>query len=545
MRTVEDLATITWDAVVVGTGMGGGTIGHELARLGRRVLFLEKGLSGLGPTPPITGGYPEQTFDLAEVTDAEHADHLARGGRNSEWYEDTTPGAAPKPFRPIVGSGLGGSSALYGMVTERFFREDFAPRGNFTDVGDSTVPDSWPIKYDELVPWYQRAERLYRVRGTADPLRPEDDTDSLLPPGPVTAPNAALADHLGARGLHPYGLHVACEYLDACEGCQSFLCASGCKNHAGNICVEPAVRTHGAELLDRTTAVRVEATRTRVTGVVAVRDGVTHTFRGRVVIVAASALRTPVLLLDSASRYWPDGLANDRDLVGRNLMRHFVDVYLFRVGAGTPVRGQLKELSVNDLYQVDGEKFGTFQSMGHVPPYAFLMNSTRRNRRLLGLARPLADRRWKPSLQDRFLTMAAIMEDLPYADNRILPGPGGPGRKGPVLRLRYTVGPADRRRHRLFTRLLRSRLGRYPGSPLPPIHLSGADMNSALGHQCGTCRFGDDPATSVLDPENRAWGLDNLYVVDTSMMPSSGGINPSLTVAANALRVGNLIHDRL
>jgi choline dehydrogenase-like flavoprotein len=159
--TTEQLATVTWDAIVIGTGMGGGTLGHELARLGRRVLFLEKGNADLDPRPgAIIGDYAEQTFDLARLTDAEHADHLTRAGRSAWWYEDTTPGRKPKLFQPITGSGLGGSSALYGMVTERLFPEDFTPRGNFADVGDSTVPDAWPVKYDEMVPWYQRAAGL-------------------------------------------------------------------------------------------------------------------------------------------------------------------------------------------------------------------------------------------------------------------------------------------------------------------------------------------------------------------------------------------------
>ncbi|GAA1289371.1 GMC family oxidoreductase [Pseudonocardia aurantiaca] len=543
--TAEQLATVTWDAIVIGTGMGGGTLGHELARLGRRVLFLEKGNADLDPPPgAIIGDYAEQTFDLARLTDAEHADHLTRAGRSAWWYEDTTPGRKPKLFQPITGSGLGGSSALYGMVTERLFPEDFTPRANFADVGDSTVPDSWPVKYDEMVPWYQRAERLYRVRGTADPMRPDDDTDALLPPGPVTARNAKLADYLSERGMHPYSLHVACEYRPECKACESYLCAAGCKNHAGNVCVTPAVREMGATLLDRTMAVRLESTRTRVTGVVARRDGQTHTFRGRVVVVAASALLTPVLLLNSRSNDWPNGLANDHDQVGRNLMRHFMDVYVFRSRVKDRARGQTKELSVNDFYLVDGDKFGTLQSMGHVPPYAVLMNHSRGSRRLLGPMRPLARLGWQPVMQDRFIVLAAIMEDLPYADNRILPGRGD-GKQGPLLELQYTVSAEDRARHQRFHRRVRSTLGRYTGSLLPPIHLSGIDMNDALGHQCGTCRFGDDPRTSVLNPDNLAWGLDNLYVVDTSMMPSSGGINPSLTIAANALRVGHVIHDSL
>ncbi|WP_158895623.1 GMC oxidoreductase [Amycolatopsis anabasis] len=524
--------------------MGGGTIGYELARLGRRVLYLERGHSTISPGQGIAGGYPEETFDIAELTDAEHTDRLARAGRNTEWYVDTTRKGKAKPFRPFVGSGTGGSSALYGMVTERFFREDFQPRGNFADVGDSSVPESWPIKYDELVPWYRKAEQLYRVRGTADPLRAGDDTDSLLPPRPMTAANAEVAEFLTERGMHPYNLHVACEYKDECQACQAFLCAADCKNHAGNICVRPAVRDHGTVLLDQTTVVRLEATRTEVTSVVARRNGETLHFRGKVVVLAASALKTPVLLLNSSSEHWPNGLANDNDLVGRNLMRHFVDLYLFRVRA-EPVAGQIKEIGVNDFYLDDGQKFGALQSLGRVFPYDAFVNLNRQTRKLFGSFRWLADRHWQSSLQDRVIVMASITEDLPYHRNRILPGSGGLEGPGPLLELQYRPGEADLKRHRKFMRTIKASLGKYPGSRVFPMHLSGARSNSALGHQCGTCRFGDDPKTSVLDPDNRAWGLDNLYVVDTSMLPSSSGMNPSLTIAANALRVAQVIHGSL
>lgn len=545
MTNSRELEAISWDAVVIGTGMGGGTIGYELARLGRRVLYLEKGRANTLDARPIQGSYLEESFDIARLTDAEHADFLARGGRSTDWFEDATPGHRSKIFRPVIGSGTGGSSALYGMVTERFFRQDFTPRGNFTDVGDSTVPAAWPVSYDEMVPWYQKAERLYRVRGTADPLRPEDDVDSLGKPGPLTASNAEVADFLAQRGMHPYGLHVACEYQDECRACEAYLCSMGCKNHAGNICVEPAARDHDATLLDQTTVVRLEATRTRVTEVIARRNGQTLRFRGRTVILAAGALLTPVLLLNSRSVDWPDGLANDHDTVGRNLMRHYMDMYVFRIRSKEPVSGQVKEIGVNDFYQIDRQKFGNLQSMGPVPPFSFFMNADRGARRLFGAMRGLARDRWQTLVRDRTVVLAAIMEDLPYRHNRVLPGPGSIGQDGPTLRFSYTMSEADRRRNRDFSRLVKGSLGRYPDSRISPIHVSAAKMNRALGHQCGTCRFGDDFRTSVLDRNNRAWGLDNLYVVDASMLPSSSGINPSLTLAANALRVAHVVHDAL
>lgn len=543
MPSPAEEETILWDVIVVGTGMGGGTIGYELSRLGRRVLFLEKGIAD--SARQISGVYPEETFDLAELTDAEYADRLARSGRNTDWYLDATRPDKPKTFRPYVGSGVGGSSALYGMVTERFFREDFQPRGNFAEVGDSTVPEYWPVKYDEMAPWYAKAEQLYRVRGTADPLRPSDETDSLLPPGPMTAANAELSGFLSERGLHPYNVHVACEYRTHCQACQAFLCASECKNHAGNVCVVPAVRDHNAVLLDRTRVVRLEASRTKVNSVVARRYGETLRFRAKTVIVAASALATPVLLLNSSSKEWPNGLANDNDLVGRNLMRHFLDMHLFRVRTEEPVAGQVKEIGVNDFYLHEGEKFGALQSLGKVFSYETLMNTTRPGRKFFGALRGLAEERWKTSLQDRIVVMASIAEDLPYHRNRVLPAPGGPEGPGPLAELQYRPGEADVKRYQRFMRTLKTTLGKYPGSRIFPVHLSGARDTSALGHQCGTCRFGDDPKTSVLNPDNRAWGLDNLYVVDASMLPSSSGINPSLTIAANALRVAQVVHGSL
>lgn len=541
----DEASKIEWDAVVIGTGMGGGTLGYELARRGRRVLFLEKGMSSLPGTDSIAGQFPEETFDIARLTDDEVSDRMAHGGRNIEWFLDATPGPKPKAFRALLGCGTGGSSALYGMVTERFFREDFAPRSHFPDAGESTLPDVWPIPYDELLPWYRSAERLYRVRGSADPLRPNDDTETLITPRPMTSANAEVAQFLRNRGLHPYTLHIACEDKPECRACQSYLCAAGCKNHSGNICVEPAVASHGAELLDRTRVVRLEASRTQVTSVVAERNGEEFTVRGRQVIVAAGALMTPVLLLQSRSAKWPNGLANDHDVVGRNFMRHFVDLYVFHIRHPEPVTGQIKEISANDFYLRDGEKYGTIQSMGHVPPYEFIMNSDRTARKLFGFLRPLVGRRWKSWLQDRFIVLAAIAEDLPYWENRILPGPGNGHSKGPSVELQYTMQPTVKARHARFARSLKKTLGKYPGSRISPMYFSAASANSALGHQCGTCRFGIDPKTSVVRGDCRAWELDNLYVVDTSILPSSAGINPSLTIAANALRVAEVIDQSL
>ena len=215
---------VVWDVIVVGTGMGGGVLGYSLARSGRRVLFVEKGRSTLPGTPgTIRAAMPELAEPQAYRSADTYYDALARAGRTTDEIEDIS-GRFPKRFVPVIGSGTGGSSALYGMVCERFFVRDFTPRQNFRDPGDSTVPEAWPITYEQLSPWYAEAEKLLGVRGGPDPLRPEAAEVGLPPAPPFSADNQPLVNYLAGRGLHPYHLPMACDYTDGCATCQIYLC---------------------------------------------------------------------------------------------------------------------------------------------------------------------------------------------------------------------------------------------------------------------------------------------------------------------------------
>ncbi|WP_131805754.1 NAD(P)-binding protein, partial [Mycolicibacterium celeriflavum] len=183
---------IVWDVIVVGAGMGGGTLGYSLARSGRRVLFVEKGRSTLPGVPGvIRSAMPELAEPLAGRSAETYYDALARAGRSTDEIEDIS-GRFARRFVPFVGSGTGGSSAIYGMVCERFFQRDFTPRQNFRDVGASTVPDAWPVTYDEMRPWYAAAEKLLGVRGEPDPLRPEAAEVGLPAAPPFSAHNQPL-----------------------------------------------------------------------------------------------------------------------------------------------------------------------------------------------------------------------------------------------------------------------------------------------------------------------------------------------------------------
>ena len=322
----RDAERVVWDVIVVGTGMGGGMLGYSLARSGRRVLFVEKGRSTLPGAPgTIRSAMPEVAEPLAGRSAETYYDALARAGRSTDEIEDIS-GRFSRRFVPFLGSGTGGSSAIYGMVCERFFVRDFTPRQDFRDPGDSTVPEAWPITYDQMRPWYAAAEKLLGVRGEPDPLRPEAADVDLPAAPPFSADNQPLVDYLTGRGLHPYHLPMACDYTDGCTTCQGYLCHQSCKNDAARNCLLPAVAEHGAHLLSECRVVRLDADRTQVRHVICEHRSGTLTLKAKVVVLAAGALVTPVLLLNSRSGDWPRGLANGSDWVGRNLMRHLMDL---------------------------------------------------------------------------------------------------------------------------------------------------------------------------------------------------------------------------
>lgn len=537
--TAREAERVVWDAIVVGTGMGGGMLGYSLARSGRRVLFVEKGRSTLPGVPGIIrASMPELAEPLAGRSAEAYYDALARAGRSIDEVEDIS-GRFSRRFVPFLGSGTGGSSGLYGMVCERFFVRDFTPRQNFRDPGDSTVPDAWPISYDQLRPWYAAAEKQLGVRGQPDPLRPEANDVGLPAAPPFSADNQPLVEYLRGRGLHPYHLPMACDYTDGCSTCQGYLCHQSCKNDAARNCLLPAITEHGAHLLAECRAVRLEADGRQVRQVICESASGMLALKGKVVVLAAGALATPLLLLNSRSGDWPRGLANGSDLVGRNLMRHLIDLIEIWPQPDCKITAQNKEIGLNDFYFWEGEKYGTVQSFGSMLPIEVLSTGPGWRAKALRLMNPAV--RWG---YERFfnggLVLASITEDLPYLGNCVLPSdrPILNGRQR--LRLQYRLHASEIERRKVFMRQLKEVL-----QPFRKVTLRDGENNASVGHVCGTCRFGTDPKTSVLDPHNRAHEVDNLYVVDTSFFPSSTGLNPSLTVAANALRVAahmNQVH---
>lgn len=507
-----------WDVIVIGTGIGGGTIGRRLAEKGLSVLFLEKGHSA--------SCTEENGMNGDSINDP--SARMLRG----EWPDRICArieGRESQPYAPI-GAGVGGSSIFYAATLERPEAHDFdhsAERPHPTG--------GWPVSYGDMLPYYDEAETLYHVRGEADPLTDHPAT-RLGAPLPISQGDARMMDRMRAGGLHPYQLHSALRYLDDCRLCFGRKCPRDCKMDARSAGVEPALKTGRAALLDRCEVTELIGNPDRITQVVARRGDENLTFSAAHVVLAAGALSSPRLLLNSRAEHWPQGCGNGSDLVGRNLMFHFNEIFALWPKRGEAFTESAKSIGFRDLYFAEGQRFGMVQSMGLNVGQGDILHYLRMRlarSRLHGLPGAHQLARIPAVIAAQMLGQAKVfvglLEDLPYAENRVSPDPARPG----GILIDYRFAPELHERRQLFRSLIRSALKGQKSLFLT------YDPEPNLGHPCGTLRMGSDPATSVLDPACRVHGLSNLWVVDASFMPTSMGVNPSLTIAANALRVAD------
>jgi len=553
--TPAGCAAIRWDVVVVGSGMGGATLGYELARMGRRVLFIEKGSflhAGFRAAPAGIAGSVVGSLAKQATPNTDEAQFLAQG----RWPHRARAimNIGKLEFRVPVGCTSGGSSAFYAAALERFSPADFSPAASFRGVAGSALPEHWPISYQELEPFYEQAETLFRVRGAPDPLHAGSPSRLLEPPA-LNPRDQNLLEDLQARGLHPYRVHVGCDFIAGCDGCPHGPCERGCKQDSAWACLIPALQKYHALMLPDCEVQRLEADASAVHQLVCLHAGTELRIQAQIVVLAAGAFATPSLLLRSRSAHWPDGIGNHFDLVGRHLMFHGGNLVALSPSRSLDHSGIQKTLALNDFYSVEGEKLGTFQTLGVSLDIGHIMLYLRESAELstawwkgLFSPRPV----WWRKLTSPFVRLGAmvyfylynfkhasvwvsIIEDLPYRHNRVYPDP----KNSQNIVIEYEYSTDLKERVARFRAMLTKALG-----SLRFMVLSTGDKID-YPHVCGTCRFGDDSETSVLDRNCRVHDVANLYVVDASFFPSSGGTNPSLTIAANALRVAQHIHSLL
>jgi choline dehydrogenase-like flavoprotein len=514
-----------YDVIVIGSGAGGGTLAHRLAPSGKRILLLERG--NWLPREP-------QNW-LAQTVFVEN-----RYVSPDTWYYQDG-----SSFGPEVHYWVGGATKRYGAALYRLREEDFGVLHHHAGISPA-----WPISYEEMEPYYTKAEQLYQVHG----VRGEDPTE---PPASAPYPFPAvshepriqqLSDDLATAGFHPF--HAPCGILldesnmpyskcVRCDNCDGFPCLVHAKSDAEVIAVRPALEHPNVTLLTNAEAVRLETNEagTTVTGVqVRHADGETETLRGDLVVVSCGAANSARLLLASANDKHPNGLANGSDQVGRNFMFHNSQAVLALSKEENPTVFQ-KTLGVNDFYFSGGEDFdfplGNIQMVGKSQAPMFRGEKP-------------GETRFAPTWTLRDVARHAVdfwlsTEDLPRPENRVTLTNDG------HIQISYTVTneePKDRLFHQLKDML--NELGMHQGHLLPRhAYLKNEIPVAGCAHQAGTVRFGLDSDSSVLNTDCRAHEVDNLYVVDTSFFPSIGAANPALTAMANAIRVGDHLLERL
>jgi choline dehydrogenase-like flavoprotein len=505
-----------YDVIVIGTGAGGGSLLERLAPTGKRILALERG----GFLPREKRNWDVRAVQLDGCYDP-----------GERWFD-----AAGQPFAPGVKFAVGGNTKVWGAATLRMRPSDF---GTVRHAGGVSPP--WPIGYDELEPYYVEAEHLWRVRG----LRGADPTE-----GPASAPFAhapvrhesrvaELVHDFARAGVTAWPLPLALQLDDGdprsscirCDTCDGFPCLVRGKSDAETICVLPALSHPNVTLLTgaRATRLDTDATGRSVTAVRFERDGREEIARADVVVVACGAIQSAALLLRSASARWPDGLANESGLVGRNYMCH-QNSAVFALSRRENRSLLQKTFAISDWYHA-GEDWDF--PMGLVQPL-------NRTPALVLEAQPPGVEGYSAAyLATHSLEFWLTSEDLPARDNRVRLDAQG--------RIVLAYAPNNTDAHERLTARLAALLARVEGEGFDPDkHFRATRMPIGVcSHQCGTLRFGDDPAASVLDRDCRAHGVDNLYAVDASFFPSSAAVNPTLTILANALRVADRLKERL
>ncbi len=535
-----------WDVIVVGTGMGGSTLGHALAKKGMRVLFLEKG--NARSQESLAGEYLEDLVLNNERLSLNVSTNWQRAGR---WRAFLKNFADSGPADSVVlGKGEGGSSALYGMAMERLFPSDFEPKKFHPGATESTLPDRWPVAYAEFEPYYALAEKLYRVHSDLpDPLKLRELRTPQYEPDASRFhwTSRTFFKAMQKKGLRLYTVPFACDYVEGCLFCQGFLCPKNCKNDSKKVALDPAVKEHGAQLMTDVEVVRVLVRHGVAEGVeVRRKDGSLERLLATKIVLAAGALVSPLILLNSATNELPEGLANSSGCVGRNLMRHLIDIYFLPSPFNLrKSRFSLKEFAWNDFYEVSGVKYGAFQPFGKFPSpesifldvqAEWMRDSSAFGRFVFPALRPWM--RWGIQYLFGFSGIAApILEDTPMWNNRVRGIQSTP--TGDVIQVDYEMSAWDRQRLVEFRQMIRKAL--FP--PYPFFLVKMAEKSKMIAHACGTIRFGDDPKTSALNRWNECHDVRNLYVADASFFPSSGGVNPSLTIAANALRIADRCAD--
>jgi choline dehydrogenase-like flavoprotein len=516
-----------YDVIIIGTGAGGGTLAHRLAPSGKRILILERG-----------DFLPREKENWSS-----RAVNLEGRYQTKEIWKDR----GGKDLHPHTNYWVGGNTKFYGAALFRLRREDFGEIGHHGGISPA-----WPITYDDLEPYYTAAERLYQVHGQRgeDPTDPPAGADYAYPAVSHEPRLQHLSEDFARFGLKPFHTPLGI-MLDEknphqskcirCNTCDGYPCLMHAKSDSEVVAVRPALERPNVTLLTKALVERLETgpSGRDVAKVVVQRNGGREEYSASIVVLSCGAINSAALLLRSANDRHPRGLANSSDTVGRHYMGHVNSVLMGVSKCPNPTIFQ-KSLSVNDFY------FGSQDwqyPMGHISFVGKLDVDA-----LRGGAPAIAPNFTLELMASHSLDFWLTSEDLPDPENRVTVD-----RNGNIV---LSYQPNNEEGHQ---RLIAKLKDAMKAQRKCPIHGSECHQGlfarnlyagqriplAGVAHQNGTIRFGSDAKASALDVNCKAHDLDNLYVVDGSFFPSSGAVNPALTIMANALRVGDHLIERL
>jgi len=516
-----------YDVIIIGSGAGGGTLAYALAPSGKRILMLERG----DYVPREKENWSPRAVNVE-----------AKYNTKEVWRDKDG-----KPLHPHTNYYVGGNTKFYGAALFRLRQEDF---GEIKHYGG--ISPAWPITYDEFEPYYSRAEQIYQVHGRRgeDPTEPHASASYPCPAVSHEPRIQHLSDDFERLGLQPFHTPLGV-MLDEknrhhsrclrCETCDGFPCLVYAKSDAQVCCVDPALQHPNVTLLSNACVSRLETgpSGREVTAVQVECNGSKETYSADIVVVSCGAINSAALLLRSANDRHPNGLANGSGVVGRHYMGHINSVLMAVSKCPNPTVFQ-KSLSINDFY------FGSEEweyPMGHISFVGKLDAET------LKAGAPAIALGFTLELMARHsLDFWLTSEDLPDPDNRVTLD-----REGNIV---LSYKPNNEEGHKRLIAKLKGLMQQQTKCSVHghECHVGLFARNLFVGqriplagvaHQNGTVRFGVDPKTSALNTNCQAHDVDNLYVVDASFFPSSGAVNPALTIMANALRVGDHLQERL
>ena len=493
------------DVAIIGSGMGGGTLAFALGHSGLRVALLERG---------------EFLPRERENWDAEAVFGRGRYKARETWLD-----GRGNEFHPAMHYFVGGSTKVYGAALMRLRKEDF----DTVEHAEGISP-AWPIRYEDLEPYYSKAEKLFFVHGPAggDPYGPPRSEPLPFPPLEHEPYIFELEQRLRNLGLNPGYLPLGVDRRPngrciRCDTCDGFPCLLDAKADADVCCVRPAWQDGKIDLY---TGVQVRRLVTNSSGDRVVRaEGTSHdrefSIEASTFVVSCGAINSAALLLRSKSKVHSSGIGNSSNLVGRNYMAHLNSAILaVDLTRRNPTVFQ-KTMVISDFYFNGGRRYpfplGSVQLLGK--------SKAEMLRTVSGLLPHwLANR-----IAQHSVDWWAISEDLPDEENRVSISPDD--------KIQIFWKPRNVSAHKALLKTV-SGILKKAGYQAVFVQRMGIGANS---HQCGTARFGEDPKSSVLDTFCRSHEVANLYVVDSSFFPASAAVNPALTIAAQALRVADHI----